>query len=90
MMKKVDPKAKNVAMLYEDDEFSRSVRDGALQYMKSGGVKVIFDRTYPSKGHQMNLDLRFWIYKPCFTAMVNSPAPGLIPVCPTMMCVACA
>jgi hypothetical protein len=33
MMKKVDPKAKNVAMLYEDDEFSRSVRDGALQYM---------------------------------------------------------
>jgi ABC-type branched-subunit amino acid transport system substrate-binding protein len=61
MMKKVDPKAKNVAMLYEDDEFSRSVRDGALQYMKSGGFKVVFDRTYPSQGHQMNLDLRFWI-----------------------------
>jgi hypothetical protein len=29
--------------------------------MKSGGFKVIFDRTYPSKGHQMNSDLRFWI-----------------------------
>jgi hypothetical protein len=48
MMKKVDPKAKNVAMLYEDDEFSRSVRDGALQYMvaihekwrlQSGGLR---------------------------------------------------
>jgi branched-chain amino acid transport system substrate-binding protein len=49
MMKKVDPKAKNVAMLYEDDEFSRSVRDGALQYMKSGGFKVIFESNLPVK-----------------------------------------
>src|SRR3989338_324793 len=49
MMKKVDPKATNVAMLYEDDEFSRSVREGALEHAKKLGFKVIFDRTYPSK-----------------------------------------
>ena len=49
MMKKIDPKATNVALLYEDDEFSRSVREGALQYMKKLGYKVVFDRTYPSK-----------------------------------------
>jgi branched-chain amino acid transport system substrate-binding protein len=49
MMKKVDPKATKVALLYEDDEFSRSVREGALQYMKKLGYTVVFDRTYPSK-----------------------------------------
>jgi branched-chain amino acid transport system substrate-binding protein len=53
MMKKLDPKAINVAMLYEDDEFSRSVRDGALQYSKKLGYKVVFDRTYPSKVQDM-------------------------------------
>lgn len=53
MMKKVDSKATNFAMLYEDDEFSRSVRDGALQYSKKLGYKVVFDRTYPSKVQDM-------------------------------------
>jgi branched-chain amino acid transport system substrate-binding protein len=49
MMRKVDPKATKVALLYEDDEFSRSVREGALQYMKKLAYTVVFDRTYPSK-----------------------------------------
>ncbi len=53
MMKKVDPKANRVAMLYEDDEFSRSVKDGALQYGKKLGFNVVFDRTYPSKVQDM-------------------------------------
>lgn len=53
MMKKVDPKATNVAMLYEDDEFSRSVREGALEHAKKLGFKVVFDRTYPSKVQDM-------------------------------------
>lgn len=53
MMKKVDPNATNVAMLYEDDEFSRSVKDGALQYGKKSGFKIVFDRTYPSKVQDM-------------------------------------
>ena len=53
MMKKADPKATNVAMLYEDDEFSRSVKDGALQYGKKSGFKIVFDRTYPSKVQDM-------------------------------------
>ena len=53
MIQKIDPKAKNVAMLYEDDEFSRSVREGALEYLKKLGFKVVFDRTYPSKVQDM-------------------------------------
>jgi branched-chain amino acid transport system substrate-binding protein len=53
MMKKVDPKAIKFAMLYEDDEFSRSVREGALEYQKKLGFKVVFDRTYPSKVQDM-------------------------------------
>ena len=53
MMKKVDPKATNFAMLYEDDEFSRSVREGALEHSKKLGFKVVFDRTYPSKVQDM-------------------------------------
>lgn len=53
MMKKADPKATNVAMFYEDDEFSRSVREGALQYSKKLGFKIVFDRTYPSKVQDM-------------------------------------
>ncbi len=53
MLKKIDPKARNIAMLYEDDEFSRSVRDGALTYLKKLGFKVVFDRTYPSKVQDM-------------------------------------
>ena len=53
MMKKVDPKATNVAMLYEDDEFSRSVREGALEHGKKLGFKIVFDRSYPSKVQDM-------------------------------------
>lgn len=53
MIQKIDPKAKNVAMLYEDDEFSRSVREGALEHSKKLGFKVVFDRTYPSKVQDM-------------------------------------
>ncbi len=53
MMKKVDPKANRVAMLYEDDEFSRSVKEGALQYGKKLGFNIVFDRTYPSKVQDM-------------------------------------
>lgn len=53
MMKKVDPKATKVAMLYEDDEFSRSVREGASQYLKKLDFKLVFDRSYPSKVQDM-------------------------------------
>jgi branched-chain amino acid transport system substrate-binding protein len=53
MMKKIDPKATNVAMLYEDTEFSRSVKGGALAYAKKLGFKVVFDRTYPAKVQDM-------------------------------------
>jgi branched-chain amino acid transport system substrate-binding protein len=53
MMKKIDPKATSYAMLYEDDEFSRSVREGALEHAKKLGFKNVFDRTYPSKVQDM-------------------------------------
>jgi branched-chain amino acid transport system substrate-binding protein len=53
MMKKIDPKATTFAMLYEDDEFSRSVREGALEHAKKLGFKNVFDRTYPSKVQDM-------------------------------------
>jgi branched-chain amino acid transport system substrate-binding protein len=53
MMKKIDPKATNAAMLYEDDEFSRSVKAGATEYLKKLGFKIVFDRTYPTKVQDM-------------------------------------
>ena len=49
MVRSLDPTAKKVAMLFEDDEFSRSVRTGALEHAKKLGFQVVFDRSYPSK-----------------------------------------
>lgn len=49
MMRKIDSKVNSVAMLFEDDEFSRTVRAGALERAKKLGFKIVFDRTYPSK-----------------------------------------
>lgn len=49
MVKKLDPTVSRVAMLFEDDEFSRSVRAGALEHAKKLGFQIAFDRTYPSK-----------------------------------------
>ncbi len=49
MVRSLDPGAKRVAMLFEDDEFSRSVRTGTLEQAKKLGFQVVFDRSYPSK-----------------------------------------
>ena len=49
MMRALDPAATKVALLFEDDEFSRTVRQGALAYATSLGFNIVFDRTYPSK-----------------------------------------
>jgi len=47
MIKKLDPTAKKVALVYEDDEFARDVMDGAEAHAKKLGFEVVFQRTYP-------------------------------------------
>ena len=47
MIKAVEPKAKNVALAYEDDEFAKTVMMGAEAYAKKLGFNIIFQRTYP-------------------------------------------
>jgi branched-chain amino acid transport system substrate-binding protein len=47
MIHKIDPKAKNVALTYEDDEFARMVLRGAEEHAKELGFKIVFKRTYP-------------------------------------------
>jgi branched-chain amino acid transport system substrate-binding protein len=47
MIKNTDPKAKKVALAYEDSEFARMVMEGAEKHAKELGFKVVFKRTYP-------------------------------------------
>jgi branched-chain amino acid transport system substrate-binding protein len=47
MIKKVDPKAKRVALAYEDSEFAKMVMEGAETHAKKLGFQVVFKRTYP-------------------------------------------
>lgn len=47
MLKKKDPSAKRLALAYKDDEFARSVMDGAEAHAKALGYEIVFKRTYP-------------------------------------------
>lgn len=47
MIKKIDPKAKNIALAYEDSEFAKMVMQGAEDHAKSLGFNIVFKRTYP-------------------------------------------
>jgi len=47
MVKKIDPEAKRLALAYEDDEFARSVMDGAEKRAAKLGFEIVFKRTYP-------------------------------------------
>jgi branched-chain amino acid transport system substrate-binding protein len=47
MIHSTDPKAKKVALAYEDSEFARMVMEGAEEHAKKLGFKVVFKRTYP-------------------------------------------
>jgi branched-chain amino acid transport system substrate-binding protein len=47
LIKKTDPTAKKVALVYEDDEFARDVMAGAEAYAKKLGIDIVFQRTYP-------------------------------------------
>jgi len=49
MVKALDPDAKKVALLFKDDEFSRSVMKGAKEYIEKGKhFEIVFERTYPT------------------------------------------
>jgi len=47
MLKKRDPAANRLALAYKDDEFARSVMDGAEAHAKKLGYQIVFKRTYP-------------------------------------------
>ena len=47
MIKKIDPKAKRVALAYEDDEFAKMVMLGAEEQSAKLGFEIVFKRTYP-------------------------------------------
>ena len=47
MIKAVDPRAKRVALAYEDSEFAGMVMSGAEDYAMKLGFKIVFKRTYP-------------------------------------------
>jgi branched-chain amino acid transport system substrate-binding protein len=47
MIKAVDPRAKRVALAYEDSEFAKMVMTGAESYAMKLGFEVVFKRTYP-------------------------------------------
>ncbi|MGD9384556.1 MAG: ABC transporter substrate-binding protein, partial [Desulfobacterales bacterium] len=47
MIHKIDPKAKKVALAYEDSEFAKMVMQGAEEHAKKLGFDIVFKRTYP-------------------------------------------
>ncbi len=47
MIKANDPRAKRVALAYEDSEFAGMVMSGAEDYAMKLGLEVVFKRTYP-------------------------------------------
>jgi branched-chain amino acid transport system substrate-binding protein len=47
MVHRIDPKAKKVALAYEDSEFARMTLQGAEKRATELGFKVVFKRTYP-------------------------------------------
>ncbi len=53
MVKAIDPNAKNVALLFKDDEFSRTVMKGAKDHIAKLGLKIVFERTYPAEAKDL-------------------------------------
>ncbi len=47
MVKKLDPNAKRLALVYEDGEFSRAVHEAAKEYAKKLGFEIVYEKTYP-------------------------------------------
>lgn len=53
MVRVTDPGAKNVALLFKDDEFSRTVMKGARDHIAKLGLKIVFERTYPAEAKDL-------------------------------------
>ncbi len=47
MIHTIDPRAKKVALAYEDSEFARMVMHGAEKHAGALGFSIVFKRTYP-------------------------------------------
>jgi branched-chain amino acid transport system substrate-binding protein len=47
MIQRIDPKAKKVALVYEDSEFAKMVMHGAEEHAQKLGLDIVFKRTYP-------------------------------------------
>lgn len=47
MVKAKYPDAKRIALVYEDEEFSRAVHKAAGEYAKKLGFEIVFEKTYP-------------------------------------------
>ena len=47
MIHKIDPKAKKIALAYEDSEFARMTLQGAEKHATELGYRIVFKRTYP-------------------------------------------
>ncbi len=47
-VKATDPNAKKVAIIYKENEFSRTVAEGARKYAEQLGFQVVFYKSYPA------------------------------------------
>jgi branched-chain amino acid transport system substrate-binding protein len=49
-----DPTVKNVAILGENESFSKEVAQGAAEYAKEKGMEVVYDELYPSNAQDVS------------------------------------
>ncbi len=47
MIKKIDPNAKKLALVYKDTEFSRAVFKAAKEHAEKLGFEIVYEKTYP-------------------------------------------
>ncbi|MCE4602700.1 MAG: amino acid ABC transporter substrate-binding protein [Desulfurococcales archaeon] len=53
MVKAVDPEAKTVAIVYKENEFSRTVAEGARAYAEKLGFEVVYFQSYPADAQDL-------------------------------------
>jgi len=68
-LKEVDPKVKNIAIMYKDDEANRIVGNGASQKARELGYNIVYEKVYPT-------DIKD--FTPYITELARSGAEALI------------
>ncbi len=53
MVKAIDPDAKTVAIVYKENEFSRTVAEGAKNYAEQLGFQVVYFKSYPADAQDL-------------------------------------